>query len=139
MLVARETACLSLEDRIEVDALVAGDADGLEAMAERALVSAVQSETCRLDPASVVVRRRRAEAERHVTLRPAPDTMTWLTALLPVKDGVAAYAALTRAAGSARASGDPRTKGQVMAADSSARSSPRLPMTDPPSRSRSTW
>jgi hypothetical protein len=73
-----------------VDALVAGEADGLEAMAERVLVSAVQSETCRLDPASVVARRRRAEAERHVTLRPAPDAMTWLTALLPVKDGVAA-------------------------------------------------
>ncbi len=114
-LIARETACLSLDDRIEVDALVAGDADHLEAMGERELVSAVQSETCRLDPASVVARRRRAEAERHVTLRPAPDTMTWLTALLPVKDGVAAYAALTRAADSARATGDPRSKGQVMA------------------------
>ncbi len=115
MLVARETACLSLDDRIQVDALVSGDANGLEAMGERDLVSAVQAEACRLDPASVVARRRRAEVERHVTLRPAPDTMTWLTALLPVKDGVAAHAALTSAAGSARASGDPRTKGQVMA------------------------
>ena len=60
-------------------------------------------------------RRRRAEADRHVRLRPAPDTMTWLTALLPVKDGVAAYAALTRVADSARAGGDPRGKGQLMA------------------------
>jgi len=41
--------------------------------------------------------------------------MTWLTALLPVTAGVAAYAALTRAADSARASGDQRSKGQVMA------------------------
>ena len=41
--------------------------------------------------------------------------MTYLTALLPVKDGVAAIAALTRAAETARASGDQRTKGQVMA------------------------
>ena len=114
-LIARETACLSRDDRCEVDALVAGDPDRLEAMGERELVAAVQAEAYRLDPASFVSRRRRAEADRHVTLRPAPDTMTWLTALLPVKDGVAAYAALTRAADSSRASGDPRGKGQVMA------------------------
>jgi hypothetical protein len=41
--------------------------------------------------------------------------MTWLTALLPVKDGVATWAALTRDADRARADGDPRTHGQVMA------------------------
>ena len=41
------------------------------------------------------------ESERRVTLRPAPDTMTYLTALLPVKDGVAGFAALTRAADAA--------------------------------------
>jgi hypothetical protein len=41
--------------------------------------------------------------------------MTWLTALLPVTDGVATYAALTRAADSARANGDQRSRGQVMA------------------------
>jgi hypothetical protein len=41
--------------------------------------------------------------------------MTYLTALLPVKDGVAAFAALTRAADAARATGDERSRGQVMA------------------------
>ena len=46
-------------------------------------------EVARLDAAALVARRRRAESERRVTLRPAPDTMTYLTALLPVKDGVA--------------------------------------------------
>lgn len=114
-LIARETACLSREDRWEVDGLVSGDPVRLEAMGLGELVGTVQAEACRIDPASVVARRRRAEADRQVTLRPAPDTMTWLTALLPVKDGVAAYAALTRAADSARAAGDPRGKGQVMA------------------------
>ena len=79
------------------------------------LVGELRAEAGRIDTASVVVRRRHAEADRHVTLRPAPDTMTWLSALLPVKEGVAAYAALTRAAESARATGDPRGKGQVMA------------------------
>lgn len=41
--------------------------------------------------------------------------MTWLTALLPVRDGVAVYAALTRAADNARSQGDERGKGQLMA------------------------
>jgi hypothetical protein len=41
--------------------------------------------------------------------------MTYLTALLPVKDGVAVFAALTQAADAARAAGDERSRGQVMA------------------------
>ena len=113
--VARETACLPLAHRLAVDELVAGDPDHLEALGQRQLIGLLQAEAARLDPASVVARRRRAESERCVTLRPAPDTMTWLTALLPVADGVATYAALTRAADTARASGDDRSRGQVMA------------------------
>ena len=114
-LIARETACLSREDRAAVDAVVAGDGDRLERMGERELTSLCQQEAYRLDPESYVTRRRRAEADRHVSLRPAPDAMTWLTALLPVKDGVGVYAALTRTADTARAGGDQRTRGQVMA------------------------
>ncbi len=41
--------------------------------------------------------------------------MAYLTALLPVAQAVAAYAALTAAADTARTGGDPRSKGQVMA------------------------
>ncbi len=41
--------------------------------------------------------------------------MTWLTALLPATEGVAVYAALMKAAESARAAGDPRSNGQLMA------------------------
>jgi hypothetical protein len=41
--------------------------------------------------------------------------MTYLSALLPVAEGIAAYKALTTAAESARARGDERTRGQVMA------------------------
>ena len=114
-LVARETACLTRDDRLAVDAAVCGDATRLERMGDRELATACQKEAYRLDPESYVARRRKAEADRNVTLRPAPDAMTWMTALLPVKEGVAAYAALTRTADSARAAGDPRTKGQVMA------------------------
>jgi Domain of unknown function (DUF222) len=113
-LIARETACLSREDRASVDSTVAGDADRLTMLGERELAAECQREAYRLDPESFVARRRRAEADRNVTLRPAPDTMTLLSALLPVKDGVGVLAALTRAADTARATGDPRTKGQVM-------------------------
>jgi hypothetical protein len=114
-LVARETVFLSREERAAVDEAVAGNPDRLEAMGERQLTAACQREAYRLDPESFVARRRKAEADRNVTLRPAPDAMVWLTALLPVKEGVGAYAALTRTADSATATGDPRTRGQVMA------------------------
>jgi hypothetical protein len=54
----------------------------------------------------------KAVGERTVTIRPAPDTMTYVTALLPVAQGVAVYAALTR---SADTTFDDRSRGQVMA------------------------
>jgi len=50
-----------------------------------------------------------------VTIRPIPDTMAIVSAILPVTQAVAAYAALTAAADSATAAGDPRSRGQVMA------------------------
>ncbi|MCU1538120.1 MAG: nuclease [Humibacillus sp.] len=69
----------------------------------------------RLDPATVTDRACKAEADRRVGLRPAPDTMAYLTALLPAAQAVAAYAALTAAADTAKAAGDDRGKGQLMA------------------------
>ncbi|GAB13802.1 hypothetical protein ARGLB_050_00010, partial [Arthrobacter globiformis NBRC 12137] len=56
-----------------------------------------------------------AASERSVTLRPAPDCMTYLTALLPAHQGVAVYAALTRHADTLKAAGDPRSLGQIKA------------------------
>lgn len=114
-LVARETACLSRADRRAVDARVAGSGDQIEAMGDRELHAELTRLTCELDPASLVARRRRAESERRVTLRPAPDVMSQLSALLPVTDGVSVVAALGREADRLRASGDPRSRGQIMA------------------------
>ena len=96
MLIARETGCLTREDRALIDEDVCGDPDLLDGLGTRRLVGEVRRRVATLDPAAVTRRARRAETERHVTLRPAPDTMTYLTALLPVAQGVAAYAALTR-------------------------------------------
>lgn len=114
-LLARETACLSVADRRTVDAALCADPKTLEGLSDRALVAAAQRLVHRLDAESVVRRNRRAETERHVSIRPAPDTMTWVTALLPVAQGVAVYAALTKEADRLRAGGDPRSRGQVMA------------------------
>ena len=86
-----------------------------EGWGDRRLVAAARARAYELDPHAALKRSRKAEGERHVSLRPAPDTMTWLTALLPVAQGVSVYAALSRTADEARAAGDERSRGQVMA------------------------
>ncbi|WP_258060246.1 MULTISPECIES: HNH endonuclease signature motif containing protein [unclassified Arthrobacter] len=114
-LLVRETACLTREDRQRVDELVAGNLSALEQLGDRQLIARIKTLAYTLDPHSVVNRTAKATAERFVSCRPAPDTMTYVTALLPVAQGVGVYAALTREADRLRAAGDPRTKGQIMA------------------------
>jgi hypothetical protein len=116
-LVVRETACLSAADRCAVDEEPAADTGALAGAGDRAIVSAARAVAYRLDPRSVAQRAARAVTERRVSLRPAPDTMCYLTALLPVSAGVAVHAALIRNADSLRAGGDPRSRGQLMADD----------------------
>ena len=114
-ILVHETSCVSREVRAEVDEAVAGDLGRLSELGTRRLTGLVRAETYRRDPASAVARVARAEADRFVSSRPAPDCMVKVTALLPVAQGVAAFAALVRAADSAQAAGDGRTRGQVMA------------------------
>ncbi|WP_309075139.1 HNH endonuclease [Paenarthrobacter sp.] len=114
-LLVRETACLSSEDRWAVDQELAPDTGTFEGAGDKAVIDAAKAATYRRDPRSVAQRASHAATERTVTLRPAPDTMTYLTALLPVAHGVAVYAALSRKADSARSGGDSRIRGQVMA------------------------
>ena len=114
-LVVKETACLSVADRQAVDAELAADTGNLAGAGDRTIISAVRAAAYRRDPQSVAKRASHAVSERHVSLRPAPDTMTYLTALLPFSQGVAVHAALTRHAHSLRSCGDDRSKGQIMA------------------------
>ena len=115
-LVTREVAVLSPEQRSLVDAELSETlGDGLGLIGDRELSRRVRAIAYRLDAASVLNRCRGAETERRVSVRPAPDAMAYLTAFLPVAQAVATHAALTRAAASARAEGDARTKGQLMA------------------------
>lgn len=114
-LLVKETACLTAEDRCAVDDELAADTGAFEGAGDKAIIAAAKAAAYRRDPRSVTQRSAHAADERHVSLRPAPDTMTYLTALLPVAQGVAAYAAPTQAAGTASSQGDTRTKGQIMA------------------------
>jgi Domain of unknown function (DUF222) len=112
MIVARETAWLSREHRREVDRLLAPD---LERFGDRRVEAEAKKLAYRLDPEGYVGRVRGAKEDRRVTLRPAPDAMARLTALLPVEQGVAAYAALMREAATCVGVGDERGRGQIMA------------------------
>ena len=114
-LLAKETACLSAADRRAVDEQLAADTGAMTGIGDRALIAAARTAAYRLDPRSVVNRASNAVADRHVSLRPVPDTMTYLTALLPVTAGVAVHAALTRHADTQHSTGDTRSRGQIMA------------------------
>lgn len=111
-IVARETAWLELADRQRVDEELA---PRLESWGDRQVEAEAKRLAYRLDPHGFMARIRGAEADRRVTLRPAPDTMSLLSGLLPVAQGVAVYASLTQQAASLRAKGDDRSRGQIMA------------------------
>jgi hypothetical protein len=111
-IVAKETIWLSREHRLQVDAQLG---PRLESLGDRQVEAEAKTLGYRLDPEGFVARRARAETERRVWLRPAPEAMVYLTALLPVAHGVAAYAALTKTADSTTAAGDERGRGQIMA------------------------
>jgi len=111
-IVVRESACLDVEDRRRLDAELCSEVKGLDGVGDAALAAAAKAIAYRLDPQAVVDRAARAADERTVTIRPAPDTMTYVTALLPVAQGVSIYAALKR---QADVSCDGRSRGQVMA------------------------
>ena len=111
-LIVRESACLDIEDRRTLDADLCGDPANLDGMGDARVAASARAIAYRLDPHAVVERAAKAEHERTVTIRPAPDTMTYVTALLPVAQGVSVYAALRRAADTCC---DGRSRGQVMA------------------------
>ena len=78
----RETACLAADDRRRVDAQLA---ERLPSMTAQGAQREAWAAACRIDPQAAVARHRRAVADRHVSVRPAPEAMTYLTALLPVR------------------------------------------------------
>jgi len=115
--VVQATVCLAREDRGRVDADLAGEFSR-PGVGAASIIGSARALAQQIDPASAVTRARKAANERCVSIRPAPYTMTYVTALLPVADGVAVHAALLTAVkehAASREPGDERGRGQVMA------------------------
>ena len=74
---------------------------------DRTLTAETQKAVYALDPQAVVNRRAKAETERHVSIRPAPDTMARISVLVPATQGIAVWATLTRTADQARSTRRP--------------------------------
>lgn len=103
----RELSGLPSADRSAVDRATA---PLLGTVSVESLVRAVREQVYLRDPEAVRERRLAAESERRVSVRPAPDCMAYLTALLPVRDAVACQAALSSVAAESDA-----PRGQTMA------------------------
>ncbi|WP_159621472.1 HNH endonuclease [Ruania rhizosphaerae] len=114
-LLVRESACLSVEDRAAFDAELCADPERFAGWGDKRFVAEARALTNQLDQAALVRRAAKAEADRRVTIRPAPDVMAQVTAMVPVAQGVAVHAALTRRAQALRAQGDERSTAQLMA------------------------
>ena len=111
-LIVRESACLDVDDRRRLDAELCADVSKLEGIGDARITAKAKEIAARLDAQAVVDQAAKAEADRTVTIRPAPDCMAYVTVLLPVAQGVGVYAALKH---SADTTFDDRSRGQVMA------------------------
>lgn len=111
-LIVRESACLSLAHRRELDAELCADVARLAGWGNRRVAAEAKKITARLDAAAVVERGRAAVKDAGVWARPVSDTMVEVTVRLPLAHGVGLYAACMR---QADVTGDGRSRGQIMA------------------------
>ncbi|MDQ4116816.1 MAG: 13E12 repeat family protein, partial [Actinomycetota bacterium] len=112
---AAETTHLDAAERAEVDRLLA--AEGIEGRGVAKLRALARKLAAQVAPGKFRARCAAARTGRRVTLRPAADGMTDLTAHLPAEQGAACYAALQKAFNDVSANPAPltRSRGQVMA------------------------
>ncbi len=113
-ILVRETAYLTRETREEIDRRVCADPATLDGVGDRQLEALAKQHAYELEPQAVVDRKAKAEKDRRVSVRPAPDLMTQLSALLPMKQGISVYATLKRYADSV-VGADDRSHAQIMA------------------------
>ncbi|WMY77487.1 DUF222 domain-containing protein [Citricoccus sp. I39-566] len=113
-IMCRETAWLPVQDRREVDELMA---DCLVELGVKKLAGVARAHAQRLDQASAVAQMDRSVRERRVSVRPAPGAMAYLTALLPMAQAVGCLGRLKKSAATTVGTGDraERTQDQVMA------------------------
>ncbi|WP_154674263.1 HNH endonuclease [Nakamurella lactea] len=113
LILATRTSHLSDLDAIIVDAGISPRMSGWN---KKQTEQAADRAAYEIDPQGSVDRRAKAEKDRRVWCRPAPDCMAKVTALLPMVEGVAVFKALSQAADSSKGiGGEKRTRGQIMA------------------------
>ena len=112
-LICEKLSHLDRPTRTAVDAQLARQRP--ETMGCQAAAATAERLAYQADPEAAMARARKARKDRRVTLRPAPDTMSLLTGLLPVEQGVACYAALEAEVTARKADGDQRSRAQIMA------------------------
>ena len=111
-LIVRESACLTVEDRRRLDKELCADPNTIDGLGDARIAAEAKTIAYRLNPQAVVDHAAKAPEERYVSVRPAPDAMAYVTALVPMPQGVAVFATLDRAA---KTCADDRSRGQVMA------------------------
>lgn len=111
--VVSETRHLDPELRRLVDKQLAEA--GIDQLSPRKAAALARRRAYEADRVGYTERGRTARKDRRVTLRPAPDTMSVLSGLLPVEQGVACIAALRHHADAAIAAGDTRSRDQIQA------------------------
>jgi hypothetical protein len=111
-LMVRETADLSREDRMTVDATLGPQLTGL---GNREIVGLVRRMAYELDTAGAEARARAAKARRRVTCRALGHGMSRISGDLPALEAIAAMESLRAQADVLRAMGDERSRDQVMA------------------------
>jgi hypothetical protein len=114
-IMVRETSHLSSEHRAMIDEQVCGDLRALAGLGGKRLTAWIKELASKLDVHACVKRLAMAKSERFVSVRPAPDLMVYLTALVPMKQGIQAYAQLKAHADALKGTGDERSGGQIMA------------------------
>jgi hypothetical protein len=112
-LIVSETRHLDSTTRRTVDGRIV--AAGIGSMGVRQAAACARRCAYAADPEAYVKRGETERKHRRVSLRPAPDTMSFLSGYLPVEQGVACYAALRKHADALRGQGDERSRSQIMA------------------------
>ncbi|MDV6263054.1 HNH endonuclease [Rhodococcoides yunnanense] len=117
MILARETTCLTVDDRRTIDERLCADPATLAGAGDRTIEGRARALANELDAASQVKRRAKAYAARRTSTRPAPESMGFFTALTSMEKSVCMWATLRRDADTIINSGggDTRTRDQIMA------------------------
>lgn len=116
IILARETACLTVDDRRTIDERLCADPTTLSGAGDRAIEGRARALANELDAASQVKRRAKAYAARRTSTRPAPESMGFFTALTSMEKMVCMWATLRRDADALiNAGGENRTRDQIMA------------------------